>query len=67
MASRNDDFEGVHELLLKAGGRNGSVFATVTFTVHADVAEEANRRFVDWRFAHGGGFGMVRENGGELR
>jgi hypothetical protein len=66
MGNRNDDFKEVYELLLNAGGRNGSVFATVTFTVRADVAEEANRRFVDWRFAHGG-FGMVREKGGEWR
>ena len=67
MASRNDDLEMVYELLQNAGVHNGSVFATLAFTVRADVAEEANRRFVGWRFAHGGGFGMVRENGGGWR
>lgn len=67
MENRNDDFEEVYELLLNAGERNGSVFATVTFTVRADVAEEANRRFVDWTFAYNGGFGMVREDGGPWR
>jgi len=67
MAGPNDDFEEVHGLLFKAEERYGSVFATVVYTVHADVAEEANRRFVDWRFAHGSGFGMVREAGGEWR
>ena len=67
MAGPNDDFEEVHGLLVKAEERYGSVFATVVYTVHADVAEEANRRFVDWRFAHGSGFGMVREGGGEWR
>lgn len=67
MAGRNDDFEEIRGLLFRAGERYGSVFAKVARTVHADVAEEANRRFVDWTFAHNGGFGMVRENGGEWR
>lgn len=65
MAGPNDDFEEVHGLLFKAEERYGSVFATVVYTVRADVAEEANRRFVDCRFAHGSGLGMVR--GGEWR
>ena len=47
MADRNDDFEEIHGLLSKAGERYGSVFATIAHKVHADVAEEANRRFVD--------------------
>src|SRR5918998_6163452 len=67
MDGRNDDFEEVRGLLFGAEGRYGSVFATVAHTVHADVAEEANRRFVDWRFANGDGFGIERENGGEWR
>ena len=65
MAGPNDDVVEVHGLLFRAGERYGSVFATVVHTIHAHVAEEANRRFVDWRFAHGSGFGMVREGGGE--
>ena len=67
MVDRNDDFEEVHGLLFRAGERYGSAHATVAHTVHADVAEEANRRFVDWSFAHNGGFGVVRENGGGWR
>lgn len=43
------------------------MFATVAHTVHAAVAEEANRRFVDWTFAYNGGFGLERENGGPWR
>lgn len=67
MAGRNDDFEEVRGLLFGAGERFGSARATVVHKVHADVAEEANRRFVDWTFAHNGGFGIERENGGEWR
>lgn len=66
MAGRDDDFEEIRGLLVRTGERHASVRATVAYTVHAAVAEEANRRFVDWRFAHGG-FGMVREDGGLWR
>jgi len=67
MAGPNDDSEEVYESLFKAGERYESVRTMVVHTVHADVAEEANRRYVDWRFAHGSGFGMVREDGGGWR
>lgn len=67
MNNRNNDFEEVSELLLSAGERNGSAYATVAYTVDADVAEEANRRYVDGSFAHNGGFGVERENGGPWR
>jgi len=62
----NHDFEELDALFRGASGRYRSAQATIIHTVHADVAEEANRRFVDWGFAHGG-FGMMRENGGEWR
>lgn len=58
MAGPNDDFEEVHRLLHGAEERYESVFATVVYTVYANVAEEANRRFVDWRFAQPGGSGL---------
>lgn len=67
MTARNGDLEELRGLLVEGGEDYGSVRATVAYTVHADVAEEANRRFVDWSFAHGGGFGMVRDSGGEWR
>jgi hypothetical protein len=67
MAGRNEDFGEVRGLLFRAGERYGSVRARVVHKVHTDVAEEANRRLVDWSFAKGGGFGMVRKGGGEWR
>lgn len=54
---RRDDFEELYGLLSGAGGRYRSARATVVHTVDVAVAREANRRFVDWRFA-GGSFGM---------
>ena len=62
---RTDDFEELYELLSGAGGRYRSARTIVAHKVHAEVAEEANRRFVDWSFAHNGGFGMVREGRGK--
>src|SRR3712207_4460217 len=67
MASRDDDFEEMRGLLFRTGERHASARATVAYTVHVDVADEANRRFVDWSFTHGGGFGMMRETGGPWR
>jgi hypothetical protein len=61
------DFEELDALFQGASGRYCSAQATIVHRVHADVARWANRRFVDWRFEHGGGFGMERENGGEWR
>lgn len=67
MACRDNDFEEIRELIFEAGERCRSVSATVTYTVHANVAQEASRRFVDWSSAHGGGFGILRENAGAWR
>lgn len=47
---RTSDFEEVYGLLHGAGGRYRSARATVVHTVRADVARQANRRFVGWRF-----------------
>jgi hypothetical protein len=60
MAGRNDDLGEVRGLLSGAGRRFGSARATVLHKVYADVAEEANRRFVDWRFANGGTGTLLR-------
>jgi hypothetical protein len=67
MVSAEDDFHELSDLLFGAKERYRSVRATVTQTVDGEVAEESNRRFVDWRFDHKGGFGMVREDEGEWR
>jgi len=66
VSSPNHDFEELDALFRGATGRYRSAQATIVHRVYADVAEEANRRFVDWRFARGG-FGIERENGGEWR
>jgi hypothetical protein len=64
----HDDFRELSGLLhFGAKERYRSVRATITRTVDGAVAEEANRRFVDWRFSKKGGFGMVRKDGGEWR
>lgn len=61
---RTDDFEELHELLSGAGCRYRSARATVAHTVDADVAREANRRFVRWRFAGGSpGMGIIGKPG----
>jgi hypothetical protein len=54
----DDDFQELSELLFKARERYRSARATILHTVDRFVAEEANRRFVDWRFARPGGSGM---------
>ena len=53
-----DDFQEISGLLFKTKERYHSVRATILHTVDAEVAEEANRRFVDWRFAQPGGSGL---------
>jgi hypothetical protein len=53
-----DDFQELSELLFGAKERYRSARATLTHTVDGAVAEESNRRFVDWRFAQPGGSGM---------
>ncbi len=61
---RTDDFEELYELLGGAGARYRSARATVMHTVDATVAREANRRFVDWRFAGGSpGMGIIGKPG----
>lgn len=58
MAEVEDDFHELSELLFRAKERYRSVRATILHTVDGAVAEESNRRFVDWRFAQPGGSGM---------
>src|SRR5215210_8804213 len=53
-----DDFQELSELLFGAKERYRSARATITHTVVGSVAQESNRRFVDWRFAQPGGSGM---------
>ena len=52
-APTNDDFQEISDLLFRANERYRSVRATILLTIDAIVAKEANRRFVDWRFAQG--------------
>jgi hypothetical protein len=61
----HDDFRELSSLLFGAKDRYRSARATISYTVVGAVAEESNRRFVDWRFANSGGFGLEREDGGE--
>ena len=56
--SREDDFGELSRLLFGARDRYRSVRATILRTVDAAVAEESNRRFVDWRFKQPGGSGL---------
>jgi hypothetical protein len=53
-----DDFRKLSRLLFGAKERYRSARATILHTVEAAVAEEANRRFVNWRFEQPGGSGM---------
>lgn len=57
-----DDFQELSELLFGAKERYRAVRAEITHTVDGTVAEESNRRFIDWRFAQpgGSGFGILR-------
>jgi hypothetical protein len=58
MVPLEDDFQELSGLLFGAKERYRSVRATIMHTVDATVAEEANRRFVNWRFTQPGGSGM---------
>ncbi len=58
MAERTDDFSELSGLLFGAKERYRSVRASVLHTIDAAVAEESNRRFVDWRFEQPGGSGL---------
>jgi hypothetical protein len=57
-----DDFQEISGLLFGAKDRYRSMRATILHTVDATVAEEANRRFVHWRFTQPGGscMGVLR-------
>ncbi len=68
MTSVEDDFQELSELLFGAKERYRSARATITRTVEAAVAEEANRRFVDWRFAQGNpSMGIIGKRGPPAR
>jgi hypothetical protein len=68
MASVEVDFEDLSELLFGAKGRYRSARATRTHTADAPLAGEANRRFVDWRFAQGNpGMGIIGKPGPPAR
>lgn len=54
-------------LLFGARERRRSVRAAITHTVDGAVAEESNRRFVDWRFKQPGGSGLGKLRTGEER
>ena len=56
--SHEDDFRKISGLLFGAKERYRSARAALSLTLDAAVAEEANRRFVDWRFDQKGGPGM---------
>ncbi len=58
MSSVEDDFQELSDLLFGAKERYRSARATITHSVDGSVAQESNRRFVDWRFAQPGGSGM---------
>jgi hypothetical protein len=53
MIPGDDDFRELSGLLFGAKERYRCARATILHTIDAAVAEEANRRFVDWRFAQG--------------
>ena len=42
------DFQVLSDLLFRTNARYRSLRATILHTADATVAEEANRRFVDW-------------------
>ena len=52
------DFREISGLLFGASERYRTARATIQLTVDAAVAQEANRRFVDWRFEQTGGSDM---------
>ena len=62
-----DDFRELSGLLFGAKERYRCAYATITHTIDGAVAEEANRRFVDWRFAQPGGSGLGILRTGEER
>jgi hypothetical protein len=67
VASAEDDFQELSELLFGAKDRYRSARATILHTVDAAVAEESNRHFLDWRFRQPGGSGMGKLRSDEER
>ncbi len=64
----HDDFRELSDLLFGAKDRYRSARATISHTVEGTVAEESNRRFVDWRFAQGNpGMGIIGKPGPPVR
>jgi hypothetical protein len=60
----HDDFRELSGLLFGAKDRYRSARVTISYTVVGAVAEESNRRFVDWRFAQGNpGMGIIGKPG----
>ena len=51
--SSEEDFEEIYELLSKAKERYNSVQTTLLHTIDPNIAREANRRYVNWRFDQG--------------
>ena len=54
----HDGLRELFGLLFGAKDRYRSARATISYTIVGAVAQESNRRFVDWRFAQPGGSGM---------
>jgi hypothetical protein len=62
-----DDFREVSDLLLGAKERYRSARARVRLSVNAAVAEESNRRFVDWSFEESVGMEIIGKPGPPVR
>ena len=59
-----DDLRELSGLLFGAKDRYRSARATISYALVGAVAEESNRRFVDWRFARGNpGMGIIGKPG----
>lgn len=63
----HDDFQELSGLLFEAKERYRSVRAAISHTVDGTIAEESNRRFVDWRFDQPDGPGMTMRSVEEHR
>ena len=60
----HDDFRELSGLLFGAKDRYRSARATISYTIVGAVAEESNRRFVDWRFDQDNpGMGIIGKPG----
>ncbi len=68
VAETEDDFRELSDLLFGAKDRYRSARATISYTIVGAVAEESNRRFVDWRFDQGNpGMGIIGKPGPPVR